>query len=105
MAATVAQVMVVFHRRASGDPERSPLLIGRSHLHPAIHKVQDLGCERPAEDWSLARMAAAAHVTPRHLSRLFVQHAGLSPREHVERVRLARPRPWPLAGPWPRRWL
>lgn len=89
LAATVAQVMVVFHRRAAGDPEHSPLLAGRRHMHPVVHKVQNLVCERPAEDWSLARMAAAAHVTPRHLARLFEQHAGLSPREHVEQVRLA----------------
>lgn len=89
LAAAVAQVMVVFHRRAAGDPEHSPLLAGRSHLHPAVHKVQNLVCERPAEAWSLERMAAAAHVTPRHLTRLFLQHAGLTPREHVEQVRLA----------------
>jgi transcriptional regulator GlxA family with amidase domain len=89
LAATVAQVMVVFHRRAAGDPEHSPLLAGRSHLHPAVHRVQNLVCERPAEDWSLQRMADAAHVTPRHLTRLFLLHAGLSPRAHVEQVRLA----------------
>lgn len=89
LAATVAQVMVVFHRRAAGDPERSPLLAGRSHMHPAVHRVQNLVCEQPALDWTLARMAAAAHVTPRHLTRLFLLHAGLSPREHVEQVRLA----------------
>jgi transcriptional regulator GlxA family with amidase domain len=34
-------------------------------------------------------MAAVAHVTPRHLSRLFSQHVGRSPREYVEAVRLA----------------
>ncbi|MBP6337335.1 MAG: helix-turn-helix domain-containing protein [Vitreoscilla sp.] len=89
LAAAVAQVMVVFHRRAAGDPERSPLLAGRSHMHPAVHRVQNLVCERPTEDWSLQRMAAAAHVTPRHLTRLFLQHAGLSPRAHVQQVRLA----------------
>ena len=33
-------------------------------------------------------MASVAHVTPRHLTRLFQQHAGMSPRQHVELVRL-----------------
>lgn len=89
LAATVAQVMVVFHRRAAGDPEHSPLLAGRSHMHPAVHRVQDAVSERPAEDWSLQRLADLAHVTPRHLTRLFLQHAGLTPRAHVEQVRLA----------------
>lgn len=89
LASAVAQVMVVFHRRGADDPERSPLLAGRSHLHPAVHAVQTAVLEAPGEDWSLERMAALAHVTPRHLSRLFREHAGITPREHVEQVRLA----------------
>lgn len=89
LASAVAQVMVVFHRRGAGDPEHSPLLACRSHLHPAVHRVQSAVCERPAEDWTLARLAEAAHVTPRHLGRLFQEHAGLTPRDYVERVRVA----------------
>jgi len=88
-ASAVAQVMVVFHRRGQQDPEHSPLLAGRRHLHPAVHAVQNAVVEAPGEDWSLARMAALAHVTPRHLTRLFQLHAGVSPRQHVEQVRLA----------------
>jgi transcriptional regulator GlxA family with amidase domain len=88
LASAVAQVMVVYHRRGGDDPERSPLLAGRSHLHPAVHAVQNAVLEAPGEDWSLERMAALAHVTPRHLSRLFREHAGVTPREHVEQVRL-----------------
>jgi transcriptional regulator GlxA family with amidase domain len=89
LASAVAQVMVVFHRRGAEDPERSPLLAGRSHLHPAVHAVQSAVLDAPGEDWSLERMAAVAHVTPRHLARLFREHAGMTPREHVEQVRLA----------------
>jgi transcriptional regulator GlxA family with amidase domain len=88
VASAVAQVMVVFHRRGIDDPERSPLLAGRSHLHPAVHAVQSAVLAAPGEDWTLERMAALAHVTPRHLTRLFRAHAGLTPREHVEQVRL-----------------
>lgn len=89
LASAVAQVMVVYHRRSGDDPERSPLLAGRSHLHPAVHAVQNAVLEAPGADWTLERMAALAHVTPRHLARLFREHAGLTPREHVEQVRLA----------------
>lgn len=89
LASAVAQVMVVFHRRGADDPERSPLLAGRSHLHPAVHAVQTAVLEAPGEDWSLERMAGLAHVTPRHLARLFREHAGVTPREHVEQVRLS----------------
>lgn len=68
LAAAVAQVMVVYLRRGPEDPQLSPLLAGRQHLHPAVHRVQDAVCAQPASDWSLQAMAAVAHVTPRHLT-------------------------------------
>jgi transcriptional regulator GlxA family with amidase domain len=89
VAAAVAEVMVVFQRRGADDPERSPLLSGRSHLHPAVHRVQNAVCERPGDDWNTETLAAVAHVTPRHLARLFREHAGVTPRDYVERVRHA----------------
>ena len=87
VAAAVAETMVVFQRRGSDDPQRSPLLDGRNHLHPAVHRVQNAVCEHPARDWDVPALAAVAHVTPRHLARLFKDHAGVSPRDYVERVR------------------
>jgi transcriptional regulator GlxA family with amidase domain len=89
VAAAVAQVMVVFQRRGPEDPELSPLGAGRNHLHPAVHRVQDAVADRPGDDWSLQQLAAVAHVTPRHLSRLFRDHVGRSPREYVESIRVA----------------
>jgi transcriptional regulator GlxA family with amidase domain len=89
LAAAVAQVMVVYLRRGPDDPEMSPLRAGRNHLHPALHKVQNAVCEAPSADWSLQQLAALAHVTPRHLSRLFRDHVGHTPRQYVESVRLA----------------
>jgi transcriptional regulator GlxA family with amidase domain len=89
LAAAVAQVMVVYLRRGPEDPQLSPLLSGRNHLHPAVHRVQDAVCEQPAAAWSLADMAGVAHVTPRHLARLFASHVGATPRAYVEGVRHA----------------
>jgi len=89
LAAAVAQVMVVYLRRGPEDPEISPLRAGRNHLHPAVHRVQDAVCEQPAAPWSLQQLAAVAHVTPRHLTRLFGEHVGRSPRQYVESVRVA----------------
>jgi transcriptional regulator GlxA family with amidase domain len=37
-------------------------------------------------------MADAAHVTQRHLLRLFGEHAGVSPLHYLERIRLERAR-------------
>jgi transcriptional regulator GlxA family with amidase domain len=89
LAAAVAQVMVVYVRRGPDEPELSPLLTGRQHLHAAIHRVQNAVGEKPAEDWSLQAMAQVAHVTPRHLSRLFEQHVGTTPRDYLQSVRVA----------------
>jgi len=90
LAASVAQTMVVYLRRSSKDPELSPLLAHRHHLHAALHRLQDAICAEPARDWSLDAMAARAHVTPRHLSRLFAEHAGISPLGYLQSIRLER---------------
>ncbi len=87
VAAAVAETMVVFQRRGADDPQRSPLLDGRNHLHPAVHRVQNAVCERPSHAWDVPALAAVAHVTPRHLARLFKDHAGVSPRDYVEHIR------------------
>lgn len=89
LAAAVSRDMVVYLRRGPDDPQLSPLLAWRNHLHPAVHRVQDAMCERPGHAWSAEALAAVAHVTPRHLSRLFREQAGISPREYVEQVRCA----------------
>jgi transcriptional regulator GlxA family with amidase domain len=88
IAAAVAQDMVVYLRRGPLDPELSPLLQHRNHLHPAVHKVQDAITSEPAQDWSLERMAAQGAVTPRHLSRLFAVHARVTPLHYLQHIRL-----------------
>ena len=89
VAAQVAQAMVVALRRGPHDPELSPLLAHRGHLHPALHRVQDAVSGAPQADWSVPRMAAVAHVSPRHLTRLFMQHAQVAPLDYLRRIRLA----------------
>jgi len=89
LAARVAQTMVVALRRGPQDPELSPFLSYRNHLHPALHRVQDALGQQPAHDWSLQTMAAIACTSPRHLTRLFVDHAGIAPLQYLRRIRLA----------------
>lgn len=89
LAAQVAQTMVVAQRRGPHDPELSPFLAHRHHLHATLHRVQDAVSERPQHDWSVPRMAEVAHTSPRHLTRLFVEHAGVAPLTYLRRLRLA----------------
>ncbi len=92
IAAAAAKTMVVYLRRTPNDPELSPMLAHRHHLHPALHRVQDAICEHPQSEWTLDTLACAAHVTSRHLLRLFADHAGVSPMTYVEKIRLERAR-------------
>jgi len=89
LAAQVAQTMVVALRRGPQDPELSPFLNYRNHLHAVIHRVQDAVSQQPAQDWNLPRMAEVAHTSPRHLARLFIEHAGVAPLQYLRRIRLA----------------
>ena len=89
LAAQVAQAMVVAQRRGPHDPELSPFLAYRNHLHAALHRVQDAVSEKPQHDWSVPSMAEVAHTSPRHLTRLFVEHAGVAPLTYLRRLRLA----------------
>ncbi|MCK7592313.1 GlxA family transcriptional regulator [Pseudomarimonas salicorniae] len=94
LANRVARELVVYRRRAGGDPQLSPLLDHRNHLHAAVHRAQEAVLADPAADWSIERLASAAHVSARHLRRLFHAHAGIAPLHYVQRMRLALLRQW-----------
>jgi transcriptional regulator GlxA family with amidase domain len=92
LAAAVAEDMVVYLRRSPRDPELSPFLVHRRHLHGAVHRVQDAISAEPERDWNMAALAALGHVTERHLLRLFTDHAGVSPLHYLQAIRLERAR-------------
>ena len=98
IAAQVAQTMVMPLRRGPHDPELSPFLNHRSHLHPALHRVQDAVSQQPAHHWNLAAMAEVACMSPRHLTRLFTEHAGITPLLYLRSIRLAAARAALRAG-------
>jgi len=88
-ALAVARTLVVYTRRGADDPQLSPWLEGRNHLHPAIHRAQDAIAADPARDWSLDALALIAHASARNLSRLFNAHAGMTVSDAINRTRIA----------------
>jgi transcriptional regulator GlxA family with amidase domain len=88
LALAVARELVVYHRRAGGDPQLSPWLQHRNHLHAAVHRAQDAVLAAPASPWNVSTLAAAAHVSPRHLARLFHDNAGIAPLDYLHRIRV-----------------
>jgi transcriptional regulator GlxA family with amidase domain len=88
VALAVARYLVVYLRRG-GDPQLSPWLEGRNHIHPAVHRAQDAVAANPSHDWSVEALARAAASSPRNLSRLFNEHSGMSVTDYVNRMRVA----------------
>ena len=70
-ATEVARDMVVYFRRSGDDPQLSPWLRYRNHLHPALHRAQNALIAAPEARWQVEEVAARAHVSERHLTRLF----------------------------------
>ena len=87
-ALAAARKMVIYLRRSGQDPQLSPWLSGRNHIHPAIHRAQDAIMADPARDWSLPGLADIAHLSERHLSRLFREHVGQSVVDYVNLMRV-----------------
>lgn len=92
LAASVAEDMVVYLRRSPRDPEQSPFLVHRRHLHAVVHRVQDAIVAKPERDWDMPALAEVGHATERHLLRLFMDHAGVSPLDYLRSIRLERAR-------------
>ncbi len=89
LALEVARKLVVYFRRAGADPQLSPWLLYRNHIHTAVHRAQDAVIRSPASNWTLHDLAKVACTSPRHLARLFHTHAGISPLTYVRQIRTA----------------
>ncbi len=89
LAGAVAREMVVYIRRADGDPALSPWLEGRNHMNRAIHRVQDVMAQAPEQPWPLTRLADIAHMSVRSLTRRFRHASGMSINHYHAGLRLA----------------
>jgi transcriptional regulator GlxA family with amidase domain len=92
LASLVAEDMVVYLRRSPRDTELSPFNMHRRHLHPTVHRVQDAIVSEPQHDWDMASLAHVGQAAERHLLRLFIDHAGISPLHYLRLIRLERAR-------------
>lgn len=88
-ALAIARYLVVYLRRSGSDPQLSPWLEGRNHIHPAVHRVQDAIASDPAQEWPARRLAHIAGTSSRHLSRLFHEHVGMHIADYRNRLRAA----------------
>jgi transcriptional regulator GlxA family with amidase domain len=85
----IARHLVVYLRRTGSDPQFSPWLEGRNHIHPAVHRVQDAIAKDPARAWNRTQLARIAGASDRHLSRLFQQQVGMPIVDYCNSLRVA----------------
>lgn len=88
VAARVAREMVVWLRRDGKREQISAYLDHRAHLHPGVHRVQDWIVANPERRPTLEELADRAGVSPRHLTRVFRESTGVTPKEFMNRVKL-----------------
>jgi transcriptional regulator GlxA family with amidase domain len=84
---SIAQKLVIYHRRAGGQSQHSALL----ELAPKSDRIQNAlayATKNLHTALSVEQLAQAAHLSPRQFSRAFRAETGQSPAKAVENLRL-----------------
>ncbi|MFD7156510.1 GlxA family transcriptional regulator [Kribbella sp. NPDC059898] len=90
LARAVARELVVFMQRPGGQSQFSTAMATPPPRTDQLRAITDIVITDPAAEHTLPNLAAAAAVSPRHLTRLFQREFGITPVRWVERVRLDR---------------
>ncbi|MBY2924366.1 GlxA family transcriptional regulator [Rhizobium leguminosarum] len=87
LARSVAQNLVLYHRRAGGQSQHSELL-KIDAKSDRIQSALDYARKNLKSALSVEELADAAHLSPRQFSRAFRSETGQSPAKAVEHLRL-----------------
>jgi AraC-like DNA-binding protein len=85
----VVDLLVGLHR-AAGGPAAAPTVVVAPRHRAAVEAVQRHIDAHLGDDLDLATLAALAHTSPFHFSRLFRAVTGLPPHRYLRRARLER---------------
>jgi transcriptional regulator GlxA family with amidase domain len=88
IALKVAKRLVVVAQRQGGQSQFSPYLSAPADPASPIARVQDHVMSNVASRHTLESLAAAVRMSPRNFARHFVQEAGITPHEFIERARI-----------------
>jgi transcriptional regulator GlxA family with amidase domain len=89
-AARVAKDVVIYFRRAPGDPQLNIYTQYRNHLDHRVHTVQDMLLQSLETKLTIEALAASVNMSPRNLTRLFRKTTNISIGEYLERIRAER---------------
>ncbi len=87
MARSVAQSLVVYHRRAGGQSQHSALL-EMDAKSDRIQNALTYAKRNLRTELTVDQLAEAAHLSPRQFSRAFRTETGQSPAKAVEHLRV-----------------
>lgn len=87
LARSVAQKLVMYHRRAGGQSQHSELL-KMDARSDRIQSALDFARKNLKASLSVEQLAEAAHLSPRQFSRAFRAETGQSPAKAVEHLRV-----------------
>jgi len=87
-ALAVARGLVFYLKRPGGQSQFSVPLAAQAADAPAIERIRQHVLDSPHADLRVSVLAERAHVSERHLRRLFRDALDVSPREFVQRARL-----------------
>lgn len=90
LALAIARELVFYVKRPGGQSQFSVPLATPAPQSPVIDRLRRHVLEHPQADLSLVALAERAHVSERHLRRLFRRELAIGPREFVQRARLER---------------
>ncbi|APR75988.1 Transcriptional regulator, AraC family protein [Minicystis rosea] len=88
LATQVARWLVVFIRRAGGQPQVSAQLAAQAAERPELRDVLAWIDEHIDEDLSLPALARRLAMSVRNFARVFREETGTTPARYVEQVRL-----------------
>ena len=88
LALEVARDLVMYLKRPGGQSQFSVPLAAQAAQHGGVQAVQQWVMAHLADPLTLAQMAEQAHMSERHLRRVFQQETGQSPTAFVESARL-----------------
>jgi transcriptional regulator GlxA family with amidase domain len=84
----VARSLVVYMQRAGGQSQFSATLQGPAPRTPVLREVLNLIKGDPAGDHTVTSLAARAHLSPRHLTRMFHEELATTPARYLRGVRV-----------------
>ena len=89
VAVKVAQILVVYLKRAGGQSQYSALLNSQAHSESdSFAELEKWILEHPNSDLGVTALAQRVHMSPRNFARVYAQTRGRTPAKAIEAIRI-----------------